>query len=325
MLFQNTSYKPYGYNSTFQDWHDHASIRVKPRRVISVDDIEGKVFFPPELFPVVSHPLIQERGEAFIQKLLVHRLYTYLDFTGNLEHEIVNQVVYQIASGQLGIELSQEMKIDAYKIYVDEAYHTMFCADIKAQVEEATGVAPISVGTSRFLQRFRYIQESADSELREMIKVFLTIVSETLISAILTEVPKNKHVVNPVREIILDHAQDESRHHAYFASLLEVLWSQLKPKYHSIIGPLLPEFIFAFLEPDIGAIKGCLLAVGLKPQEIDIIVEESYPREQVILSIKQAAKVTLKHFQRSGVFEEPYTVEVFEESGLFNAIRLLIV
>ncbi|AFZ28265.1 P-aminobenzoate N-oxygenase AurF (plasmid) [Cylindrospermum stagnale PCC 7417] len=307
-----------GYNSVFQSWHEQASIRVKSRRVISEDELEGKVFFPPESFPVISHPLIKERGEHIIKKLLIYRLYSYLDFTENLELQIVNPIAYKIAHNQLNIDMSREKRLDAYKIYVDEAYHALFSVDIKTQVEKVTGIASLDLGTPNFLQRLSHIQESVDSNLQEIIKVFWTIVSETLITGILAEMPKNKDVVTPVREMIKDHAQDESHHHVYFASLLETLWFQLQPKYRSVIGPLLPEMIFAFLEPDITVIKYCLGAVGLESQEIDMVVKESYSRRDVILGVKKAANVTLKHFDINGIFEDPYTAEAFEKSGLFS-------
>ena len=293
-------------------------MRVKPPKVILKDQLEGKVFFPPDLFPIVSHPLILNRGEAFIEKLLVHRLYSYLDFTEVLEHQIVNPVVSRIAHNQIDIEISEERRVDAYKIYIDEGYHALFSVELKRQVEKATGIACLYLGTPNLLKRLNYIQESVDSNLREIIKVFWTIISETLITAILTDVPKNKNVVTPVREIIFAHARDESRHHAYFASLLNIFWFQLKPKYQSIIGSLLPKVIFAFLEPDITAIKYYLEVVGLENKEIDILVEESYPQTGVILGIKKGANATLKCLEKIGVFEEPYTTEEFKKSGLLS-------
>ncbi len=306
------------YHSAFDSWYESSSIRVKPHRTIQKDQLEGKVFFPPDLFPVVSHPLVQKRGEAFVEKLLVHRLYSYLDFTEVLEHQIVNPVVSRIAHDQTGMEISEERRLDAYKIYIDEGYHALFSVDMKRQVEKATGITSLYLGTPNFLKRLNYIQSSVDSNLREIIKLFWTIISETLITSILTDVPKNKNVVTPVREIILDHARDESRHHAYFASLLSILWFQLKPKDRSIIGSVLPEVIFAFLEPDITAIKYYLEVLGLENKEIETLVEESYPQTRLMLGIKKGASATLKCLENSGIFEEAYTAEGFRKSGLLS-------
>jgi len=301
----------------FKDWYKQASVVNKPRRKISKNELEGKIFFPPELFPVVSHPFIQKRGKFFTDKLLLYRLYSYLDFTECLENEIVNPITYKIANNRLNIKLPKKMRIDAYKICVDEAYHALFSVDIKTQIEEVTGVGCLAFETPEFLQRFNYIEQTVDSDLREIVKVFFTIVSETLITGILTDVPRNKNVVNTVREVILDHARDESRHHSYFANLLEIVWLQLKPESKLAIGCLLPQIIFAYLEPDIAAIKSPLRAMGLEEQEIDIILAESYPKAKLSLSIKKSASATLKHFHKNGVLEIPHVAEAFEKSGLY--------
>jgi P-aminobenzoate N-oxygenase AurF len=304
-------------DSIFQSWCEQASTKTKPRRIISEDELEDKVFFPPDLFPVVLHPLIEERGKDFIKRLLIHRLYTYLDFTDNLELQVVNPIVCKIAYNQLNIDISCEKRLEAYAIYVDEAYHALFSVDIKIQVEKTTGIASPQIAPI-FLQRLVQIQEPFDNDVKELIKLFSTIISETLITGILTDIPRNKSVVAPVRKMVLDHAQDESRHHLYFASLLEIVWFQLSPKHRSIIGSILPQIIFAFLEPDIPATKCCLRLVGLESQEIDAVVKDSYPQKEVIIGIRKAANVTLKHLRKNGIFEDPCTEEVFWKSGLFN-------
>ncbi|MFM6271252.1 MAG: hypothetical protein ACKPFA_32855, partial [Dolichospermum sp.] len=68
----------------------------------------------------------------------------------------------------------------------------------------------------------------------------------------------------------------------------------MEPQDQSIIGPVLPEIIFAFLEPDITAIKYYLEVLGLENKEIEILVEESYPHTRLMLGIKKAASATLK-------------------------------
>ena len=111
--------------------------------------------------------------------------------------------------------------------------------------------------------------------------IFFTIVSETLISAILADIPADQRVVVAVRELVADHAQDEGRHHAYFSRLLEFTWPRLNKRQRAAIGPLLPEMILAFLEPDFVAIAGNLRACGLTAEQIDEVMTESYPPAQV--------------------------------------------
>jgi hypothetical protein len=137
-----------------------------------------------------------------------------------------------------------------------------------------------------------------------------------LISATLAQIPRDAQVVSVVREVVNDHAEDEGRHHAYFASLLHALWPRLTPKQQGIIGPLLPEFIFAFLSPDYGALRYELASYGLKDATIERIFAEAYPPNLTVQSTRLAAKATLRHFEQNGVFEEPHTREAFLASGL---------
>ena len=308
--------EPSTYKSKFENWDHKASVRAKPRRSMSDEEADGKFFFTPELVPVSNHPIIQERGDDAIRKVVIHHLYTHLDFTENLEHQVVNQVAFQIGRKRFGFELHKKMIEDAWKLYVDEAYHAMFSADLAAQVEEATGVTPLMLGTPRFLLLLHEIEESVPANMRDLVRTFFTIVSETLISGTLGQVPKDRRVVSTVREVIGDHAEDEGCHHAYFASLLKVLWPQLNTRQRAIIGPILPKFVLGFLEPDFVAVREWLRAMDLTAREIETILRESYPRDKVLKGIREGAMSTLRYFERNGVYEDPRTAEEFEKSGL---------
>ena len=73
----------------------------------------------------------------------VCHLYRYLDFTTELELDVINTVSKDIAGlGRLDLELPDVMRADAFKLCTDEAHHAYFSDDIKRQVVQATGVAP---------------------------------------------------------------------------------------------------------------------------------------------------------------------------------------
>ena len=69
----------------------------------------------------------------------VQHLYRYLDFTTQLELEVINTVSKDIALGKLDVELPDVMRDDAFKLCTDEAHHAYFSDDIKRQVVAATG------------------------------------------------------------------------------------------------------------------------------------------------------------------------------------------
>jgi hypothetical protein len=309
---------PSNYTSKFENWDQVASVRAKPRRLLAEEEANGKLFFPPELVPTSKHRLILDQGEQAIKKMLVRRLYQYLDFTTILEHGVVNRVTQQIAQGRLGISLPEQMEFDAYKIYCDEGYHALFSVDLKRQVALVTHIAPGPIGTPRFLQRLEYLKASMPPELHDMVEVFFTIVSETLISAILSKIPKDTRIVSAVREMVADHAEDEGRHHAYFSKLLEFLWPQLDSYQQTMIGPLLPKFILGFLEPDYDAIKQGLAEYRLRPAEIDSVMYEVYSATKVVSEVKESARATLRLFERNSLLVDGPTLEAFQRSGLIK-------
>ena len=59
------------YRTKFRLWESRASVRNAPRRVLAEDAHGGKLFFPPELVPMVEHPLVAERGQAVVEDLLL--------------------------------------------------------------------------------------------------------------------------------------------------------------------------------------------------------------------------------------------------------------
>lgn len=304
------------YNSKLEEWDGRAAVRAKPRRMLRAEEASGKVFFPPELVPIACHPNVVALGPEVRRDVLVRHLYTYLDFTTLLEHDVVNIVAHRIAHRQIGADFPAAMLFDAYKLYCDEAYHALFSEDLKLQVAGATGIVPDERGTPSFLRRLRSIQASVSSDMRSLVEVFFTIVSETLISATLSDIPRASNVVTAVRELVADHAEDEGRHHAYFSSVLRALWPQLSMAQQLELGPLLPEFVLGFLEPDLAAARRLLQRYDLGSDEIDRVVHEAYPTHTVQTGVRQAAGATLRLFEHTGVLEHPSIAEAFRERGL---------
>jgi hypothetical protein len=102
------------YASKFSSWHSRASVRAKPRRVLAEDVPRSQVYVPPELVPVAQHALVQELGPQTVDRVLIQRLHTYLEFTAELEQGAVNPVTALISRRRLGFDLPETMIEDAY-------------------------------------------------------------------------------------------------------------------------------------------------------------------------------------------------------------------
>jgi hypothetical protein len=304
------------YESKFGNWDRRASVRTQPRRVLadgSIVDGDGPavLFFPPELVPAAGHPLVSRRGGDTAHRLLVQSLYQYLHFTEVLEQVSVMPVTMSISLGRSGVEVPAAMRADALAITTDEAWHAQFSADFADQVRTASRVAGSPPVPPRFVRRLAEVRQSVPAESRRLVDLFFAVVSETLISTILSDIPRDERLPPALRALVADHAADEGRHHAYFRSFLRVLWPQLHPRERRLVGPRVPDLIRAFLEPDLAAVAAALGTAGLPPVEVRRVVAESYPPAATAGRVAVAAAATVRGFQEVGALDDPATREAF--------------
>jgi hypothetical protein len=305
------------YRSRFGNWHERASVRVKPKRVL---DMAGSpVCFPPELVPVTSHSGVARLGPEATHRILAQRLYRYLHFTIDLEEVGVIPVTMRISRGRSGLDLPEPMLADAYAITTDEAWHAQFSYDLVKQMEAATGIDVRIPDTPRFIGRLHEIRSKMAPELAGLDELSFAIVSETLISAILSDIPNDQRLPAAVRDVVRDHAEDEGKHHAYFHSVLRHFWPALDRAQRRKLGPWLPGLIQAFLEPDYTAEAYALLDVGLKQSDVELILAETYPENVVVADIAQAARTTVRYFTEVGALDDPATRESFAAAGLVDS------
>ncbi|MGI8667406.1 MAG: diiron oxygenase [Jatrophihabitans sp.] len=302
-----------GYLSRFDAWHDRASIRVKPHRVLTPGEA---IYFSPELAPWATHPLVTERGEQAVRRVLIRRLFDYLHFTTELEQLAVIPIATRIARGRSGLELPAAMQADAFKIVTDEAWHAQFSFDLLRQVEATTGVSCGSPVLPAFVTRLDQIRASLDPSVRGLESLLFAIVSETLISSILVDLPRDSRLPPAVRELVADHAQDEGRHHSYFWSLLQHLWPQLSTDQRAAVGPQLPAIIQAFLLPDAHAIRDELRELRLSQDELDEVAGASIAAVVDRGDIAVAAKAAVRYFSEVGAIGDSRTRDAFVAAGL---------
>jgi hypothetical protein len=303
------------YRSPFRSWYEKSTVRSQPRRMLSAAD-PAPHFFSPDLVPAARHPLVRVLSPERYRTLLVQHLYRYLDFTARLEHLVVNRTVLGIAHDTLGLQLPEPMRLDAYKIYCDEAYHALFSADLIVQVRNATGIAPALPPEPFFLRRLAAVRAGADERSRPLVDLMFVIISETLISATLAEVPDDPEVAGAVREVLRDHLADEGRHHRYFALFLRQLWTQLDTGDRQAAALLVPALVDCFLRPDQEAVRADLLAAGLSPADADQVVAEVFPPDLVRGYTWSTTRQMVRYFAQLGALDDPEVEAVFAAGGL---------
>ncbi|MCX4823170.1 diiron oxygenase [Streptomyces sp. NBC_01142] len=302
------------YNSPFRSWDARASVRSTERRQLRDGDA-ARPYFSPDLVPLARHKYIQDLRPDLYDEVLIQHLYRYLDFTMKLEHLVVNRTALGIAHGTVGVALPEDMQFDAYKVYCDEAYHALFSMDLLRQVRRQTGIEPRLPQVPYFMRRLQEMQEAAGPENRSLTELLFVIVSETLISGSLMELPQDADVVPAVREVLRDHALDEGRHHTYFAIFLKYLWGQLSRSERRTAALMVPQLIHAFLRPDVDAMRGELKGYGFAEDAARQVVAEVLPESLIQESARTSATQTVRLFSTLGALELPEVVAEFEDQG----------
>lgn len=305
------------YRSPLASWSERASVRSRPERRLE-GRLDWERLFPRDLVPVSLHPLVEEGTPEIVGRLVARHLLRYLDFTAKLEHLVVNRTALSFAQGMTGFEVPDDMRLDAYRIYCDEAYHALFSATLSAEVSQLTAISGDEETAPYFLRRLDQILASCDGTLAPLIEILFVICSETLISSTLLQVGASDDVDRTVQAVIDDHARDESRHHAYFAAVLRQIWPQLSRSAQRDAGPMVPALIQAFLFPDLVDLESELVGYGFTPDQAKEILSDTYPESVLQSSSAVMARYTVQHFRAVGAMDDPATADAFARAGLIG-------
>ncbi|MGW2918470.1 diiron oxygenase [Streptomyces angustmyceticus] len=302
-----------GYRSLFKQWDSRSWVRSKPRRKGTF--ASGLHYFSPDLCPLLAHPEVRAAPAQVREEILVHSLYVYLEFTVQLELGPVNETCLLLHSPDFCPWLPAAMKEDLLRIYTDEAAHAEMSHTLLATVRDHTGVEPV-LHRPYFLQELSRLYAAELPVYRPLVKLFFSIVSETLITGSLTKLPKDPSVQQAVRELAADHATDEGLHHAYFRRLFKSLWPKMPAPLQTKIGALLPEIILAFLRPDEAAMTRMLAGYPDIFGDPARVVAETVELPRVRGSLVDNAAPTLRMLAQEGVFSDPVISAAFDKHGL---------
>jgi hypothetical protein len=300
------------YNSRFQQWEERAVVKTS-HSIVPFD--QRLMCFSPAATPLFLDHRIRSASEAVRRHILILSLFDWLEFTVWLETGPVNDACDLLRRPHVLPWLPDEMRADALKIYTDEAGHAQMAYSLRQMIEDATGVKSLQLRPA-FLETFRVLVNESSPRYEALLTICFAIVSETLITGSLKQVPQDGAVQEAVRNFAHHHAEDEARHHHYFRQLCEMLWPRLPYELRRSLGPMLPRMILTFLSPSSDAVIRILAEFPDTFEQPAQVAADLLSSEAVIGSLRESALPTLRMLGGCNVFYDHGVLEAFIEHGL---------
>lgn len=292
-------------------WYETAGVRSGVRRIFRDETDAGKVFFPERLVPHLAHEALAEATPEQRRALTVRYLYQFLLSTTHLETRVVNPAAEQIANARAGVELPVSARLDAFKIYCDEGYHSLYSLDLADQIARDTGIALPPCDYGQCVDRLEETAARLLPDVPALTPLLQAVLFETLIPAVLNEVPQDPTVLTVVRDLTRDHARDEGHHYRFFTAFFHHLWHQLDGDLREPVAHALPALIHACLAWDLEPLQDSLVRSGVDPATAHDVMRDCYGGDTSLDGVTSICRATVRMCQSAGVLEVPGAVEAF--------------
>jgi P-aminobenzoate N-oxygenase AurF len=300
------------------NWYHSAGVRTGVRRVFLAEMEQGKVFFPGHLVPYLAHEDVRALPPGRARELTVRHLYQFLLSATHMETRIVNRAAELIATNRAGLDLPARARLDAFKVYCDEAYHALYSQDLADQIAAVTGIPIPPCDYGALVDRLHETGNRLLPGEPRLVALLQVVVFETLITSVLNELPNDASVVTAVRDVMRDHARDEGRHHRFFAAFLHELWAQLDSSLRVPVALMMPALIRGCLLWDVDPVRSSLELAGLDAPAADRVVRDCYNGASGAGRIREICQATVRSCRSAGILAVPGAEEEFAAHGLLG-------
>lgn len=234
-------------NHTFQErWDNRSSIRTSPRKII--DFTKEGYFFPAAKQALLLIPQVKKLGNKVKFEILLYSFYKYLNDIVTLESSIIINACNMITYKKFEFCYTDEIKLDAYTIIIDEYYHIYLAQDMIQQLEKQyPNLIRLKYNQSDAYNALSLIKEKISPNYHDIFEIIAVCIFETTLVRELVEFFKDSDVHPSVRYYVNDHMNDESRHYKYFYDILIYTWSNLSETIKNTVGKYLGEFVVLYL------------------------------------------------------------------------------
>lgn len=276
------------------EWDGRALVRTKrARETVASREING-CYFKRSLIKELTHPDLGPLDRDEVSALEILHLTRYMASVECIETMLVNPALLHIVD----LDLPKDVRIGAYKIYIDEGYHALMCAELRESIVTNFGLNDVPSHVPMPLQHVFDWIKSLEAGPARLARITAASINETLISANLTQA-NDPSLVEPVRQSIHSHALDESWHHGYFLHVFPQIWQRWPAEDRAVVVGRIPWVLSTLLSTDRTAVVRNMIRIGVSPQDAQRIAAESYPACLDRADIQRAGRGTLTMLGRA--------------------------
>ena len=231
-----------------------------------------------------------------------------LDFvvkTERFEIEYVNTVSSDISLGKFEFDFSDEIKLDALKIYTDEGYHAFFSRKIAQQIRNYYSIddsEKFDNCVNPFFEKIdNYIAKYPD-KYKHYAKIAIVIISENTILSDLSDTMKGV-VYEPIRNMFKDHLVDETFHAKFYTQILLIIWDKLNYDEKIIMGECLCDSIELLSLPRLDVFYYAFRKIGFNKSIISESLLDIYSSDMLKKRLKSRMACFLKIFEYVGALQ----------------------
>lgn len=235
------------FSSKQMFWEKYSSIRSKERYQLSDVNI-GEYYFPISRQQICNNEFIQSLGEEKKTFILTQSLYKNLHDIIEIEPTLIYNQAIAVAKNYT---FSSKIRIDAFTVAIDEAYHGYQAADIMEQVKEKTKIEPLKFPD--FTQLGFAIQKTKEqlpSELYDDFELIAISIAENTASREAGSLLSEKDLQKTLKQYTYDHMIDEARHSRIFLAILYEHWRRMPIERRTVICKVLAVFVNYLLRQD---------------------------------------------------------------------------
>lgn len=227
-------------------WESKSSLRTCHRKLIDFS-VSGD-FFPQDKQVLFLLPEISGLDNQKKKEILILSFYNYLQEINQLESSWVcracNNIIYQ----SFDVVFSEEMKLNALTILMDEYYHLYVASDYMQQLKQKyPNLSLFNQFFSDSSHAMTTIKERLNESCRDIFEILGVCIFETTLIKELVNFFDSPSIHPSVHEYVNDHMNDESRHHVYFKEMMRFIWESMPKDYQNNIGLHLGDFVTLYL------------------------------------------------------------------------------